>query len=167
MVFHTRKSGEDLEPRQTITTEGHVGIGTTQPTEPARVLNEKILSVGIVTANKLYGSINGVNLLRYSSGFTASAGVAVGIDTFVKDSYDSAEYTLHFKLGTDIQSQKLLVMDNGSTAYSNEYALMYHEKQLVDVSCTVSGSNIIVNATPVAGISGALTYVWQRSILTL
>ena len=62
-------------------------------------------------------------------------------------------------------------MDNGIDAYSNEYALMYHEKQLIDMSCeivTINGvNNVKVNATPVAGISGALTYVWYRSILSL
>ena len=147
----------------------NVGIGTYVPTDEAHVSNTKILSVGIVTANKVYGSfegdIDGVTLSTFSSSFTASAGVAVGIDTFAKSSYDAAEYTIYFSNGSNIQSQKVLVMDDNTTAFSNEYALMYNTSQIVNISVDVDGSNIKLKATPLAGVSGATNYTWSRTLL--
>jgi len=122
-----------------------------------------------VYAKKFYGEfeglVSGVNISKYSSSFTASAGVAVGIDTFVKNSYDSAEYTIYFSNGGNIQSQKLLVMDDNTSVFSNEYAVMYNTSQIVDISAVVDGSNIKINATPVTGVSGNTTYSYIRIIL--
>ena len=147
----------------------NVGIGTYVPTDEAHVSNTKILSVGIVTANHFYGNftgpIEGVTLSTYSSSFTASAGVAVGIDTFAKSDYDTAEYTIYFSNGSNIQSQKVLVMDDNTTAFSNEYALMYNTSQIVNISADVDGSNIKLKATPLAGVSGATSYTWSRTLL--
>ena len=147
----------------------NVGIGTYVPTDEAHVSNTRILSVGIVTANHFYGNftgpIDGVTLSTYSSSFTASAGVPVGIDTFAKSSYDAAEYTIYFSNGSNIQSQKVLVMDDNTTAFSNEYALMYNTSQIVNISADVDGSNIKLKATPLTGVSGATSYTWSRTLL--
>ena len=114
---------------------------------------------------ELEGDVGGIGILKYSASFTASAGVAVGIDTFAKASYDAAEYTIYFSNGGNIQSQKVLVMDDNTSVFSNEYALMYNTTQLVNVSAVVDGSNIKLNATPVTGISGATNFTWARVIL--
>ena len=122
-----------------------------------------------VYAKKFHGEfeglIDGVDISKYSSSFTASAGVAVGIDTFVKNTYDNAEYTIYFSNGGNIQSQKLLVMDDNTSVFSNEYAVMYNTSQIVDISAVVDGSNIKINATPVTGVSGNTTYSYIRIIL--
>ena len=50
---------------------------------------------------------------------TASAGVAYAAHSFALSDYASAEYTFTCGLGTQRQVQKLLVMPDGTTAYSS------------------------------------------------
>ena len=97
--------------------------------------------------------------------FNASSGVAT-IDSFAyaTEDYKVAEYTLHFTNGSDIQAQKLLVMQDGSTAYSQEFAVMSSASQLVSLDATISGANVLVRATPESGISGTTTFRWRRIV---
>ena len=97
--------------------------------------------------------------------WTAAAGTATVIDTYIVGSYSNAEYTLYFNKGTDHQCQKFLVMDNGSDAFGTEYAVMYNVNHLVDITCDVSGGNVRVLATPKSGINGSTTYKFTRSIM--
>ena len=66
MRFYTKFTGEEdgAEERLRITSDGHVGIGTTYPNNPYTMdddikLNTSILAVGIVTANHYYGTFKG------------------------------------------------------------------------------------------------------------
>ena len=97
--------------------------------------------------------------------FNASSGVAT-IDSFAyaTEDYKVAEYTLHFANGSDIQAQKLLIMQDGSTAYSQEFAVMSSGSQLVSLDATISGANVLVRATPESGISGVTTFRWRRTV---
>ena len=97
--------------------------------------------------------------------FNASSGVAT-IDSFAHatEDYKVAEYTLHFTNGSDIQAQKLLVMQDGTTAYSQEFAVMSSGSQLVSLDATISGANVLVRATPESGISGTTTFRWRRIV---
>ena len=97
--------------------------------------------------------------------YTASAGVEQQIDSFSKLSYSGAEYTLMIGLGTFRQSQKLLVMHDGTTAFSQEYAIMFSPEQQVSVASTVSGNNVLVKVTPEAGISGLSTYRFVKTYI--
>ena len=58
----TIHSSESLE-RVRITSTGDVGIGTTNPTasnvQASLITNDKVLAVGIVTANEYYGTFKG------------------------------------------------------------------------------------------------------------
>ena len=40
--------------------DGSVGIGTDEPLDPSHTSNSKVLNVGIVTANYLYGNGSGL-----------------------------------------------------------------------------------------------------------
>ena len=96
--------------------------------------------------------------------FTASAGVStfvdvIGISTF---NFRTAEYTLYFEWNGNIQAQKVLCMQNGTTAYSQEYAVMSNPNTIVSVGATISGGNFQLLATPEAGVSGVTTYTWTR-----
>tara|TARA_R100001509_G_scaffold52751_1_gene29000 strand:- start:618 stop:830 length:213 start_codon:yes stop_codon:yes gene_type:complete len=66
--------------------------------------------------------------------------------------------------GSNIQAQKLLVMQDGTNAFSNEYAIMSHSTQIVSVDAVISGSNVLVRATPESGISGVTTFRWRREV---
>ena len=46
-------------------------------------------------------------------------------------------------------------MDNGSSVYHNQYAVMYSNEKLVDFSATISELNIEVKATPETGVNGS------------
>lgn len=66
--------------------------------------------------------------------------------------------------GSNIQAQKLLVMRNGTTAFSQEYGVMSSSDLLVSVGATVSSGNVLIQATPETGVSGVTTYRWRREV---
>jgi len=160
-----------------ISTLGHVGIGTTNYDAAVTSENTKKLSVGIVSAyevyvEKIYGDGTELTLGALSGiatgigTFIASAGVSTDVDTFAYASldYKLAEYSFHFINGSNIQAEKLLVMQDNTTAFSNEFAIMSSSDLLVSVGATISGSNVLVQVTPETGISGLTTYRWRREV---
>ena len=74
---------------------------------------------------------------------------------------------LHFENGSSIQSQKILVMHNNTTAYLQEFAIMYDPHRIVSVGAALSTSTNIVSieATAETGISGLTTYRFVRGSL--
>tara|TARA_A100001011_G_scaffold68259_1_gene69589 strand:- start:2897 stop:8239 length:5343 start_codon:yes stop_codon:yes gene_type:complete len=158
----------------------NVGIGTNFPDAAVGAGNTAKLSVGIVSAYQLYGDGSALTGIGLTSGavtdqtgistsigtFNVSAGISTNIDSFAYSSnnYKTAEYTIHFMNGSNTQAQKLLVMQDGVTAFSNEFAVMSSSSLLVSVGATVSGSNVLVQATPETGVSGVTTFRWRREV---
>jgi hypothetical protein len=103
-------------------------------------------------------SIGTHSIVSITTSHTASAGTPFTIDTFATSENDLAEYTIHVGYGTYIQAQKVLVMQDGTTAYSQEYAVMYNPSKIVTIESLISGSNVLLQATPETGISGITTY---------
>ena len=68
-------------------------------------------------------------------------------------------------LGTYRQSQKVLVMHDGTTAFSQEYGIMFSPEQQVSIAATVSSGNVLVKVTPEAGISGLSTYRYVKTFI--
>jgi hypothetical protein len=130
-----------------IHTTKNVGVGTTNP-----VTTLQIERYGVVTG---FGTFN------------ASAGVEYQIDSFNISSRDfkTAEYTLHIENGSGIQAQKVLVMQNGTTAYSQEYAVMYEPQLIVSVGATIFSGSCNMNIKPESTISGLTTYRFVRNSL--
>ena len=130
-------------------------------------------ATGIISATQYYGDgsklSNIPSLTGVSTGvgtFIASAGVSTNIDSFAYASldYKLAEYSLHFMNGSNIQAERLLVMQDNTTAYSNEFAIMSSSDLLISVGATISGSNVVIQATPETGVSGLTTYRWRREV---
>jgi hypothetical protein len=128
------------------TTAAHVGLGTTNP-------------ITSVQVNDVYGIETG------SGTFTASAGVAYTANTYGRNDFVTAEYTLYFSHSSGIQSQKVLVMDDGTTAYAQEYGIMSSNDLLVSVGATVRSGNVELEWTPETGISGTITYRYTRETM--
>jgi len=112
-----------------------------------------------------------VGSLGFQSGigtFVASVGVSTVIDSFTisTNSFKTAEYTLHFQHANGIQAQKILVMQDGASAYSNEYAVMYTSTtQLVAVGSTITSGVCQLLVTPQTGVTGITTYRLSRQTL--
>jgi len=103
-----------------------------------------------------------------SGSWTASAGTPQTIDTITgvaNNAIKTAEYTIHIENGSNMQAQKVLVMQDGTTAYSQEYAIMHKSGLLVSMSATISGGNLLLQATPETGVSGTTTYKVTRQTM--
>ena len=128
------------------------------------------VSVGSsVTASAFYG--DGSNLTGLISGevssgtFTASAGSPSTLNTYAYNSAELVfEYTIFVKNGSDYQSQKLLVMRDGTTVTSTQYAIMYSNNLIAQFDATISGSNLLLRATPETGVSGSTSYRIKREV---
>lgn len=131
-----------------LTVSGDVGIGTTNP--------KTSLQVGGV-----YGIKTGFGT------FSSTVGIATDIDTFTISSTDfkTSEYTLFFNNGNNIQALKLLVMQNGSQAYYQEYGSMFEPNQIVSVAASITSGVCKLSATPETGISGITTYKFIRETI--
>lgn len=126
---------------------GNLGIGTTLPINSLQV--------------NIYGVETGIGT------FLAQSGVYSEIDSFdlTESNYKTAEYTLHFQSGSTIQSQKVLVMQNGTNAYSEQYAIMSQPSLLVSVGSTISSNDCILRVLPESGVTGIVTYRFSRNTL--
>ena len=98
---------------------------------------------------------------------TSRVGIASVIDSFDTSTNDflTAEYTVHIGFGTYIQSQKVLVMQNGEYAYAQEYGVMYQPDIVVSIGATMDGNTVQLLATPESGVSGLTTYRFVRGSL--
>ena len=97
--------------------------------------------------------------------FNATGGVAT-IDSFVYHNDDKVvEYTVYIKNGSDFQTQKLLVMRDGTTIHSTQFAVMFSSSLLVQLDATISPSNINLRATPESGVTGSTSYRIKREVM--
>ena len=100
--------------------------------------------------------------------WTAAAGTPQTIDTITgvaNNAIKTAEYVIHIENGSNMQAQKVLVMQDGTTAYSQEYAIMHKSGLLVSISATISGGNLLLQATPETGVTGTTTYKITRQTM--
>jgi len=100
--------------------------------------------------------------------FVAVVGTPAVVDQFNVSTNDfkTAEYTLHIQHANGIQSQKILVMQDGVGAYSNEYAIMHSSTDpLVSVASTISSGTCQLQVTPLTGTTGITTYRFSRGTL--
>lgn len=102
--------------------------------------------------------------------WTASAGTEQTIDTISQANNNqlvrTVEYTLHFNQGNNMQAQKVLVMSNGTNAFSQEYGIMFNTgTPLVSIAATIATNNLNLNATPNTGVTGTMEYYISRKTI--
>ena len=117
-----------------------------------------------ITVTATGGGGGGVSTTGFGT-YTASPGSPVAIDSIPMASYSGGEYTFMIGLGTYRQSQKVLVMHDGTTAFSQEYGIMYSPEQQVSISAAVVSTNVVVSVTPESGISGLSTYRFVKTLI--
>jgi hypothetical protein len=144
LVFKTDGYNGGNTERLRINESGNIGIGTASPIAKLDV-NGSV-------------AIKNHSIVSITTSHTASAGTPFTIDTFATSANDLAEYTIHVGYGNTIQAQKVLVMHDGTTAYSQEYAVMSQPSKIVSIEASISGGNVLLQATPETGISGITTY---------
>ena len=54
-------------------------------------------------------------------------------------------------------------MNNGSTAYAQEFGVVYDNELLVSVGSSMFNNNLNLSATPENGISGTITWKFLRN----
>jgi hypothetical protein len=98
--------------------------------------------------------------------FSASAGTTI-VDLFSVNSsnFKTAEYTLLIENSINLQTQKVLVMQNGTTSYYQESSIMYEPDIIVSVGTTISSGYCVLELTPWQGISGDITYKFYRQTM--
>ena len=100
-----------------------------------------------------------------SSGTVTSSSSTVTVNTTAVGSADMIEYTIYVSNSTNIQSQKVLIMDNGTTAYFQEFATMSNPNLIVSFSADVNSGNVRLIATKESGITGSVSYKFSKMII--
>ena len=100
--------------------------------------------------------------------WTGAEGTAQTIDTITgisNNNVKTLEYTLVIQKGSDLQAQKLLVLSDGTNTYDNEYSATNSSGYLAAMSSTISGGNLLVQATPDFGVNGSMTITFSRKTI--
>ena len=160
-----------------------VGVSTVQhilpETDSTYDIGTNTLRVRNVYADNLYGdgyNITGVSggggtnvgiTTNLSGNFTATPGSPSTINTLSGYSSDDLviEYTIYIKNGSNIQTQKLLAMRDGTTIDSTQFAVMFSSSLLAQFDATISSGDILLRATPESGITGNTTYKIKREVM--
>ena len=152
-----------------VTVTGSAGGGSSSQFVTTAAGIHTLSNVGVGTTNPI--STLQVNRYGVSSGFgtfIAQSGIEQIIDQFniSTNNFKTSEYTIHIEHSSGIHAQKVLVMQNGVTAYSNEYSIMYTTAyRLVSVGSTVSSGTCQLKVTPESGVTGITTYRFSRETL--
>ena len=135
-----------------------------------------INSSGIVTATAFVG--DGSALTGISGGGGGGQGGTTGSGSFsgtpsflsnidnVVTTKLALEYILYFSHSTGKQVQKVLILNNGSSSYLQEFAVVNDNDPLVSVGSSIFANTLYLNVTPEANISGTITWKFLRNDIT-
>jgi hypothetical protein len=154
-------------PRFLSGREKQLNVGITSFTQDSTVL-QVTGRVGIgTTVSKTPLQINSFGVQTGLGTFSASPGVAYDVDSFtvLNDDFKMVEYTIHLQYPSYFQAQKVLLMQDKTTAYSQEYAVMYDPDLIVSIGATISSGICKLQVTPEIGISGITTFRFVRNTL--
>ena len=170
----------DAQGRVTSASNGSSGISGITIQEEGSSLSTAATTLNFVGAGVTASGTGATKTITISGGGGSGSGGTVSSGTFTANAnspstletyaYDSAElvfeYTVFVKHtgSSRYQTQKLLVMRDGTTVTSTQYGIMYSSDLLVQLDATISGSNLLLRATPETGINGSTTYRIKREV---
>ena len=163
----------DAQGRITLAASGSSGGGITIQDE-SNPLSTAATTLNFVGAGVIASGTGATKTITISGGggtvssgtFTASAGSPSTLESYTYDSAELVfEYTVFVKNGSNYQTQKLLVMRDGTTVDSTQYAVMFSNGLLVQLDATISGGNVNLRATPETGVNGSTTYRIKREVM--
>ena len=130
-------------------------VGTAATINFGLNLNVTPVSSGIVTVSTAGG-------VKDNGSWNAQTAVTEQLDSIATTNL-VAEYILYFSHSTGKQAQKVLVLNNGSNSYSQEFGVVFDNNLLVSVGSSIFGGNLTLNATPESGITGTISWKFLRN----
>jgi predicted acyltransferase (DUF342 family) len=106
-----------------------------------------------------------VNSMQSGGTYNHNAATAKTIDTWDKTTYTSAKYMVQIVQGSDIHTQEIMVIQDGSNVYMSEYGIVANNGQLGVFDGSISGSNVVITFTPTSASACTINVV-RQSILT-
>ena len=118
----------------TDTSNSLVGIGTETPKAKLQIeelgLDTSTLTTSATTANQV-------------------------LDTFSATAFRTAKYLvqIHDTVNNDYQTSEILLIHDGTTAYTTEYAIVYTDSSLASFDADISGGNVRLLVTPTNAVN--------------
>lgn len=88
-----------------------------------------------------------------TSSTTTTTTSSTQIDSFVAATYYSAILEIEVKRGSEVQLSTINLIHNGTNVYISEYAVIKTSDTLANFDSVISGSNVVINATPTSATS--------------
>jgi hypothetical protein len=112
-------------------------------------------------------SVNNYKFTTKQVSFVPTLGVGEVIDTYslFNEEYETIEYTLNIVNGTNIQAQKVLVLQNFNNAYCEEYGIIFNNSPIVSVGVSIFNNTYELKLTPESGITGIVTCKFIRGCI--
>ena len=163
-IFEILNSSEDTVVA--VTTEGHVGIGTTIPTDPASNLNTSILNVGIVTAYELYGDgSNLTNLPSVAGGIGIQSGNIIVGSGFTTIKFNGSQNTIT-GTGTTVEVTINGVSQAGAAGTAVDVIGGIASVTNLNATGISTLGNVEINSGIITAKTGIVTYYGDGSNLT-
>lgn len=125
---------------------GNLGVNATNP-----LTNLQVNFYGVESKTGIITASDGETIIDFFSVTTSN--------------FKTAEYTLLIENSTNLQTQKVLIMQNGVESYFEEYSIMYEPNRIVDVSSTIETGFCTLKIIPLLGITGNITYKFVRQTM--
>ena len=124
--------------------------------------------LGVNTPNPLTNlQVNFYGFEAGSGNFDSDLNTFSVIDSFSLSSSDFkvAEYTILIQNDSNIQTQKVLIMQNGVVPYLQEFCIMYEPKMIVSFASSITSGSCTLQANCFPGITGIVSFKYSRQTM--
>lgn len=125
------------------------GVKLIRDTDYAATNSTAITLTGTAVADDVLQINTFEGVSRFLTNTASSSNTSnINIDSFVKTDYRSAKIFVTANTSSEYHAAEALVIHDGTNAYMNEYGSVFSNVSIFDLSCSVSGDNVLVTATP-------------------